>query len=142
MKEIELWRSRCGSVVMNLASIREDTGLIPDLAQWVMDLALLWLWHRPAAAAVIRPLAWEPSICCGCGPKKKKKKIKLYLKICKASRSLLTSSVVLYVCVHTENSCPDPDPEHLQHLRRLCHACSQLVLPTKVMTIPTSDTMA
>ena len=73
LKEIELWRSRCGSVVMNLASIREDTGLIPDLAQWVMDLALLWLWHRPAAAAVIRPLAWEPSICCGCGPKKKKK---------------------------------------------------------------------
>ena len=24
------------------------------------DLALLWLWHRPVAAAPIRPLAWEP----------------------------------------------------------------------------------
>ena len=24
------------------------------------DLALLWLWHRPAATAPIRPLAWEP----------------------------------------------------------------------------------
>ena len=24
------------------------------------DLALLWLWHRPAAEAPIRPLAWEP----------------------------------------------------------------------------------
>ena len=24
------------------------------------DLALLWLWHRPAAVAPIRPLAWEP----------------------------------------------------------------------------------
>ena len=23
------------------------------------DLALLWLWCRPAAAAPIRPLAWE-----------------------------------------------------------------------------------
>ena len=23
------------------------------------DLALLWLWHRLAAAAPIRPLAWE-----------------------------------------------------------------------------------
>ena len=22
--------------------------------------ALLWLWRRPAAAALIRPLAWEP----------------------------------------------------------------------------------
>ena len=24
------------------------------------DLALLWLWCRPAAAAPISPLAWEP----------------------------------------------------------------------------------
>ena len=23
------------------------------------DLALLWLWHRPAATAPIGPLAWE-----------------------------------------------------------------------------------
>ena len=23
------------------------------------DLALLWLWHRPAAIAPIRPLPWE-----------------------------------------------------------------------------------
>ena len=25
-----------------------------------LDLALLWLWCRLAAAALIRPLAWEP----------------------------------------------------------------------------------
>ena len=25
-----------------------------------LDLAWLWLWCRPAAAAPIRPLAWEP----------------------------------------------------------------------------------
>ena len=24
------------------------------------DLALLWLWHRPAATTLIRPLTWEP----------------------------------------------------------------------------------
>ena len=24
------------------------------------DPALLWLWHRPAATAMIRLLAWEP----------------------------------------------------------------------------------
>ena len=24
------------------------------------DPALLWLWHWPAATALIRPLAWEP----------------------------------------------------------------------------------
>ena len=26
----------------------------------VLDLALLWFWHRPAATAWITPLAWEP----------------------------------------------------------------------------------
>ena len=44
---------------MNPTSIRENLGLIPSLAQWVKDLALLWLWHRPAAVALIRPLALE-----------------------------------------------------------------------------------
>ena len=32
---------------------------IPTLAQWVKDPELLWLWHRPVATALIRPLAWE-----------------------------------------------------------------------------------
>ena len=35
-------------------------GSIPGLALWVMDLVLLWLWQRLVAAALIRPLAWEP----------------------------------------------------------------------------------
>ena len=26
-------------------------GSIPGLAQWVKDLAVLWLWYRPAAVA-------------------------------------------------------------------------------------------
>ena len=44
------------------------------------DPSLLWLWSRPAATAVIRPLAWEPPYAVGVAlekakrPKKKKKK--------------------------------------------------------------------
>ena len=38
------------------------------------DLALLWLWCRLAATALIRPLAWEPPICHGRGPRNGKKK--------------------------------------------------------------------
>ena len=53
----------------------EVSGLIPALAQWVKDPvlpravvlgcrhgsdpALLWLWYRPVATALIRALAWE-----------------------------------------------------------------------------------
>ena len=37
-----------------------------------LDPKLLWLWHRPAATALIRPLAWEPPYAVGAAPEKAK----------------------------------------------------------------------
>ena len=49
-----------------------DAGSIPGPAQWVGDPAWLWLWRRPAAAAPIGPLAWEPPYAVGVALKKVK----------------------------------------------------------------------
>ena len=38
-----------------------------------LDLTWLWLWQRPAATALIQPLAWEPSYATGAALKKTKK---------------------------------------------------------------------
>ena len=37
--------------------------------------ALMWLWRRPAAAALIRPLAWEPPYATDRALKRQEKKI-------------------------------------------------------------------
>ena len=61
VKKVRTRSSHCGSAVRNLTRIHEDVGLIPGLAQWVKDLVLQWLWCRPAAVALIQPLAWKLS---------------------------------------------------------------------------------
>ena len=58
----------------------EGAGSIPALPQWVnasvavscgvgyrcgSDPELLWLWRRPTATALIRPLPWEPPYAAG-----------------------------------------------------------------------------
>ena len=63
-------------VETNPTGNHDVAGSIPGPDQWVedpgiavscdvgrrrsLDLAWLWLWCRPAARALVRPLAWEP----------------------------------------------------------------------------------
>ena len=42
--------------------------------QMQLALGLLWLWRRPAAVALIRPLAWEPPHAAGAALTSKKNK--------------------------------------------------------------------
>ena len=83
-----LWSSHCGAAETNLTGNHEVVGLIPGLAQvgrgsgvtmscgvgcrLGCDLALLWLWWRPAAVALIPPLAWESLYAAGAALKSKK----------------------------------------------------------------------
>ena len=39
-------------------------------SQTRLGSALLWLWHRPAETALIRPLAWEPPYAMGAALKR------------------------------------------------------------------------
>jgi len=43
----------------------------------ISDLVLPWLWHRPAAAVQIWPLAWEPPYATGAALKRQKEKKKI-----------------------------------------------------------------
>ena len=77
---------------MNPTRNYEVSGTIPGLTLWVKnlalpvscgvgrrchsDLALMWLWHRLAAVAPIRLLAWEPPYAAGAALKRQKKKKK------------------------------------------------------------------
>ena len=58
------------------------------MTQSSLDPALLWLWHRQAAAALIQPLAWEAPYATG---EALKNFFKLLNKFLKRKESIDTS---------------------------------------------------
>ena len=73
------------------------------------DPMLLWLWHRPAATALIRPLAWEPPYAVGVAQentqKRPKKKVKcaiqwflVYSKSCTSVTAISTRTFFAVFC--------------------------------------------
>ena len=93
--------SHHGSAVMNLTGIHEDASLIPGLTQLRIQhfhelccrlqvrlgSHIPVLWCRPAAAALIWPLACA-SVCHRCGPKNQKKKREREMKACQNNLSI------------------------------------------------------
>ena len=67
-----------------------------------LDLALLWLWHRPGATAPIRPLAVEPPFATSVALKRQKTKKKLF-QIYITEVELLNITMILFNLLHFPN---------------------------------------
>ena len=91
IKSIEFGSFHFGSVVVNQTRLSmrrwvRSLASLSGLTVWHCcelwcrcgsDLALLWLWHRPAATTPIRPLAWELPYAVGVALKKTREKEKV-----------------------------------------------------------------
>ena len=62
-----------------------------------LDLELLWLWHRPAAVALMQPPAWEPPYAMGAALKSKRKKKEEKRVRKKHSLYMFKFLIILYV---------------------------------------------
>ena len=61
------------------------------------DPTLLWLWRRPEAIALIRPLAWKPPYATGVALKRQKKKKKSWQILRKKSMPVTLETSTVYV---------------------------------------------
>ena len=77
----------------------------------VKDLALLWLWCRPATIAPIWPLAWEPPYAAGEAQKDKKQTNKK--KQNKAPKPI-NSSHIEFQIIYVDKPTPQPQPPRIQ----------------------------
>ena len=90
-----------------------------------LNPSLLWLWHRPAAAAPIRPLAWKLPYAAGAALKKEKKRKKHEEKI---------TEMLLSVFIELSNPFSLWLRSHLLNLHwRCCHCGNWRSLSTEKM---------
>ena len=73
------------------------------------DLALLWLWYRLEATALIRPLAWKPpyAMCAALERPKKKKKF-FYYEVCFYEERYTNYNVWFDGFSQSEHTCVKP----------------------------------
>ena len=106
-----MWSSRHGAAEMNPTSNHEATGSIPASLSSVavscvvccrcsLDLTLLWPWHRQAAVAPIRHLAWEHRHATSATLKKKRQKDKNKNKKKKERNFNLSTYTVYFILVN------------------------------------------
>ena len=86
------------------------------------DPALLWQWCRPAATALVRPLAWEPPNATGVALKRQKKKGILMLWA-QQSLPLAVYSCVLSFCSGTCWVLGEAPRQHKKGLRKASCVC-------------------
>ena len=81
---------------------------------------MLWLWGRPAAAALIRPLAWEPPHAAGVTLKSKKRNLAPLQTVELDCHSLLKLQLphLHHVRSHLTGVSKDKLSEDLSHLQQ------------------------